>query len=309
MTRAPVQRALALGLAVLCAASAHFCQRGVDPERRAQALEARRDTVPSGPLLRVASSGFHLLVADVLWLSTVLAFGEMFQNDALNERGFGAWLGGSVLATSELDPSWRTPVQWGGLMLEVVGEEDAAKELYERGVQVRPDEYRFWFALGMLEYFHYEQPQAASEALAQAAECPGAPAWFAEAAVAFGSERDSDQAAIQYLGAQLESTTDPELRANIEDRIHRLQHQTIQGQIAEVRAELERSLGPVPSIAALERAAGRPLPADPMGAGWVLDVDGVIRSKAIAEELAAKDLRAGRALLKSRRLRAIPAQE
>lgn len=309
MSRPPLPRALAFGLALVCAGSAHFCQREIDPSRRAQALEAQRDTVPSGPVLQVASSGFHVLVADVLWLRTVLAFGEMYEKGTLDDGRAGDWLGGAVLATSELDPDWRTPFQWGGLMLEVANEQDAARELYRLGVKTHPQEYRFWFAWGMLEYFHYEDPQAASLALSKAAECPGAPPWFAEAALAYGAERDTEEAAIHYLNAQLEATSDPELRANIEDRIHRLDHQRLVAQIGEVRRDLEQSLGPMPSIAALERAAGRPLPADPMGAGWMVDVDGTIRSRVIAEELAEKDRMSARRMLINPSNRPVPGTE
>lgn len=295
---------LALGLGLLCAGGAHLCQRGVDEGRRESAAKHRRDTVPSGPILRVASSGFHVLVADVLWMRTVLAFGEIHDEDTLAEHGFGDWLAGSVFAISELDPQWSTPYQWGGLMLEVAEEPQAAKELYLRGVQVFPDEYRFWFALGMLEYFNFEDPVAASEAMAKAAACPGAPEWFRVASLTYGSDRETEEAGIQFLRSQLESTPDPDLRASIQERIQRLEHQRLEGQIAQVKAELEAQVGPILSLAALEEAAGRPLPEDPMGRGWVIDVDGQVRSEGIAEERADRDLRSARALLTSPLIRA-----
>lgn len=293
---------LSLSLGLLCAGGAHLCQRAVDPGRRAVSAEHRRDTVPSGPLLRVASSGFHVLVADVLWLRTVLAFGEIHDEDTLAQYGFGKWLQGSIWAISELDPQWRTPYQWGGLMLEVAQEPQAAKELYERGVTYFPEEYRFWFALGMLEYFSFEDPQAASQAMSRAAECPGAPDWFAVASVAYGAEQETEEAGIQYLRSQLEATGDPDLRQGIEERIQRLEHQRYERQINQVKAELESQLGPITTIAALEQAAGRPLPQDPLGAGWIVDLDGQVRSEQIAEERWARDLRSARALMTNPRL-------
>lgn len=294
---------LGLGLGLLCAGGAHLCQRSVDPGRREASAQHRRDTVPSGPLLRVASSGFHVLVADVLWLRTVLAFGEIHDEHTLTQYGFGEWLAGSVNAISELDPQWRTPYQWGGLMLEVAEEPQAAKELYQRGVQVFPEEYRFWFALGMLEYFSFEDPQAASLAMERAADCPGAPEWFAVASLAYGSEQETEEAGIQFLRSQLEATPDPDLRANIQARIQRMEHQRLARQIAQAKEELEAQLGPILSISALEEAAGRALPDDPMGAGWVVDIDGQVRSRVIAEERAAKELRGARALMTNPRLK------
>lgn len=296
---------LALGVGLLCAGGAHLCQRGLDPGRRTTSAEYRRDTVASGPLLRVASSGFHVLVADILWMRTVLAFGEIHDENTLAQHGFGDWLSGSILAISELDPQWSTPYQWGGLMLEVAEEPQAAKAVYQRGVEAFPDEYRFWFALGMLEYFSFEDTQAASQAMARAAECPGAPEWFAVASLAYGSDQETEEAGIQFLRSQLDATPDPDLRASIESRIQRLEHQRLERQIAQVKTELEAQLGAILSISALEQAAGRALPQDPMGVGWIVDVDGVVRSQVIAEERAAKDLRSGRALMTNARLKGI----
>jgi hypothetical protein len=256
-------------------------------------------------VLQVASSGFHVLVADVLWLRTVLAFGEIHDEGTLAQFGFGEWLAGSLHAISELDSEWRTPYQWGGLMLEVANEPQAAKEVYQRGVQAFPDEYRFWFALGMLEYFSFEDSQAASQAMARAAECPGAPEWFAVASLAYGAEQETEEAGIQYLRSQLDATADPDLRAGIQARIQRLEYQRLERQIAQVKSELEDQIGPILTIQGLEEAAGRGLPEDPLGVGWVVDVDGVVRSSLVGEERAEKDLRSARAMLTNPRIHAL----
>ncbi len=301
-----MRRVGVLGLALLFALLAHLSQRSIDRARRANQLELQRDTVPSGPVLRVASSGFHLLVADVLWIRSILAFGESFGQEEAGNEQWGVWLEGSLLAVAELDPSWRTPYQWGGLMLEVAGSPTGAESLYTLATQRFPDDYRFWFSLGMVRYFSFSDPQGAAESVARAAECPGAPEWYALAALAYGAERDTEEASILYLQAQLEQTGDPELRARIEERIQRLNHQRLLSQIQKVRRELEGQLGhAVSTIAELESLAGSPLPPDPMGAGWVIDVDGEVRSKLIAQERSAKALRGARSLLTNFRIHAL----
>ena len=292
-------------LAFLFASSAHLCQRSIDADRMASQKQLMRDTVPSGPVLRVASSGFHVLTADVLWIRTILAFGETVGQKEVRDERWAAWLEGSLQAVVELDPTWITPYQWGGLMLEVSEAPEAAQTLYTQATEQFPDDYRFWFSLGMVQYLSFSDPQGAAKSVARAAECPGAPEWYAMAALAYGSERDTEEASILYLRAQLDQTGDPELRASIEARIQRLDHQRLVNQIQEVREELERQLGaPVSTIAELESLTGSRLPPDPMGAGWVVDLDAQIRSQRIAEENADKDLNAARSLLTNPRIRA-----
>ncbi|MFT5584970.1 MAG: tetratricopeptide (TPR) repeat protein [Cognaticolwellia sp.] len=294
------------GLALLFASLAHLSQRSIDAARKAGQQELLRDTVPSGPVLRVASSGFHVLVADVLWIRSILAFGETLGQDEARDEQWAAWLEGSLLAVAELDPSWRTPYQWGGLMLEVSGAPQGAENLYTLATEQFPDDYRFWFSLGMVRYFSFSDPQGAAESVARAAECPGAPEWYAMAAIAYGAKQDTEEASILYLQAQLDQTGDPELRARIEERIKRLDHLRLVSQIRQVRLGLERNLGhPVSTIEELESLAGSRLPPDPMGAVWVFDVDGQVRSEVIAQEGAAKDLRAARSLLINPRIRAL----
>lgn len=301
-----LRRVGVLGLAVLSAGLAHLCQRTIDADRMASQQQLLRDTVPSGPVLRVASSGFHVLTADVLWIRTVLAFGETLGQAEAKEGQWTAWLEGSLLAVVELDPTWRTPYQWGGLMLEVSESPEGALQLYTLATERFPEDYRFWFSLGMVQYLSFSDPQAASESVARAAECPGAPEWYAMAALAYGSERDTEEASILYLRAQLDQTGDPELRASIEERIQRLDHQRLVSQIQAVREELERQLGrPLSTIAELESVSGSRLPPDPMGAGWVVDLEAQICSQQIADEKAAQALKSARSLLTNTRIQAL----
>jgi tetratricopeptide (TPR) repeat protein len=301
-----VRRAGVFGLALLLAGLAHLCQRSIDSDRMASQQQLLRDTVPSGPVLRVASSGFHVLTADVLWIRTVLAFGETLGQDEARDEQWAAWLEGSLQAVVELDPTWRTPYQWGGLMLEVSEAPEGALSLYTSATEQFPEDYRFWFSLGMVQYLSFSDPQAASESVARAAECPGAPEWYAMAALAYGSERDTEEASILYLRAQLDQTGDPELRASIEERIQRLDHQRLVAQIQAVREELERQLGrPLSTIEELESMSGSRLPPDPMGAGWMVDLDGQILSQQIADEKAGQALKSARSLLTNTRIQAL----
>lgn len=298
-------QALVLAIAVSAASLAHLAQRRIDPLRRQAQDRSDRDAVASGELVRVAASGSELLVADVMWVRAVLAFGEGFQEQGLSAPGWSTWFAGTLDAVTTLDPTWATPYIWGGMMLEVAEDPRAAAGIYRRGAANLPDDYRFWFNLGMLEYFQFDDPQAAAGYMKRASECPGAPGWFANAAVAYGSERETRQAALTYLRQELESTADPDLRSDIQARIAKLEHEILAADINQVREQVEAQLGrSLSSPQELVDRTGTPLPPDPLEGEWILDVDGEIRSSVHAELLRDAALKGARGILTSPRVQA-----
>lgn len=294
--------ALALGVLLAGGALAHASQRRVDPLRRDTTAGQAMLFAPDGPTLRVGALDYHVHLADLLWVRTVLSFGERFGSEDQDEA-WGRWFAISTHAVSTLDPAWRTPYVYGGSMLRVMGLNDESTRLFEAGVQALPQDWYLPFAVGMNHYLHHQDPEEAARWLERASALPGAPAWYAVAAVAFREGQYQRQQAIHYLRDELAATTDPNLRTALEGRLQGLMHDELAEQLTGLAAELaERRGRPVQDPAELVRARRLPeLPPDPRGGTWVVDVDGQIRSSVVAEEQALVARRRERSMLRAMR--------
>lgn len=274
---------LLIGLVAGAGALAHHSHRAVDELRFASQQEALALAEPNGGALRVAAMGFHTGLADVMWVRAVLRFVDI--EEGKQPEGV-RWLRTMLLATAELDPSWRTVYFYGGGMLRVCGDIDGSDELYKRGFAALPQDAFFPFSVGMNAFLYREDRQAAFTWLEQAASLPGAPAWYGAAASAFLAEEGERQAGLAYLSQQLKEETRPAAREALQKRMVRLMHDELAEQINQRRLELEAQTGaPLASLDALG-----PLPEDPYGQGWVLAPDGEVRS-AVREEIEARRAR------------------
>ncbi|MCB9792963.1 MAG: hypothetical protein H6741_09570 [Alphaproteobacteria bacterium] len=256
---------------------------------------------PDGEVLRVASLDHHVHVADLLWVRTVLEFGANY--DAAPDPAWGQWLIESIEGITELDPRWRTPYFFGGVMLRLVGEIDASTEIFKRGAEALPEDPFFPFSVGMNYYMHHGDPEEAARWVEMAAERPKAPDWYKVAAVSFRQNARQRPQAIRYLQEELASTQDDNMREELERRIAELVHEELVERFAQAAEAHTQRTGAPPERPADLVGSGllRQLPADPLGGEWVVDIDGQIRSSVDAERRAALDLRIERAMLRSMR--------
>ena len=224
----------------------------------------------------MASSGFEEVVADLMWVRTVLLFGERYDSD--DSDVWKEWLTGMVDTVTELDPQWRTPYWYGGGMLVVVGQIDASSAVYEKCSRERPEEYWCPFARGMNDLLYKSDPLAAGIWLREAAGRPGAPKWYGSAAAALSSKGGQRHAGLVYLEEQLGSTTDPGVRANLEYQRNKLRHDELVA-TWEVAAKAWRDEhGPLERPEDLTKL-GFVLPENPRGDPWIIGRDGVPRSE------------------------------
>ena len=253
-----------------------------DEVRRTVDVEHELQVLPDGELFRVAASGYQEVVADVLWIRAVLLFGERWGND--DNENWSEWFVGMVEAIRILDPEWRTPYFYGGAMMRLLGEIDAADRLFLFAMEQMPDDPFFPFAYGMNQYLERGDAQEAAKWVRIAAEKPGAPKWYREATAGLLAGKGMREQAIRFLQSEVEATTDPKLRASMEQKLLDLVHDQVAEQIGRVRSSLETQRGaPFTSLDAFEAVAPE-LPPDPLGGQWVFALDGVIRSS-VREEL------------------------
>lgn len=263
---------------------AHVSQRAADDARRDGDVSQEILLVPNGEVIRVASMDYHLHVADVLWIRTVLGFGEWFYAEM--DPGWIEWLQVSIDAVTALDPDWRTPYFYGGVMLRVVGAIDASTAVFTEGAEAMPDDPFFPFSVGMNHYLHDHDPEQAAYWLERAAALPGAPEWYRVAAVAMRERRQERPQAIRYLREEIDNTADPRLRAVLEARLARLVHEEYVDRFEDMRQQFIAQRGAAPEAPEDLVAPGflKALPEDPLREGWVVDVDGRIRSAAAARD-------------------------
>ena len=79
----------------------------IDHTRHERVMDTTLLYPPSGEQMRVVSTGQEEPLADLLWVRTVLVFGERF--DVSSGDQWTTWLEQMILATTTLDPTWRTP--------------------------------------------------------------------------------------------------------------------------------------------------------------------------------------------------------
>jgi len=250
---------------------AHHFQQATDPGRWSQADEMRAVFVPSPVATKVASMGFNMVVADLLWIRAVLLFVDFLDSDSDD----GAHWTRTVLKTvGTLDPAWRTPFFYGGGMLRLLDNIEGSDEIFSDGMKAFPQDAYFPFSLAMNAYLHHEDLEMAVKYLQQAATMPGAPRWYRSAAAEFISRRGQRTTALLYLKEQIENANSKRERVLLENKFKSLQHEQVaemlQGRQKKWEAFHGRSIESVKSL--------EPLPADPLGGKWIIAVDGKIRS-------------------------------
>lgn len=252
-------------------AVAHQAQRQVDPGRREADAASKLLIMPSADTLRVATMDLHAHVAVVMWVRSVLEFGERLGD--WDDAAWQAWFARMVDATTTLDPHWRTPFFFGGVMLRVSGNVPLSTQTFMDGHASFPDDPYFPFSVGMNYYLHDEDFDAATEWIGRAAALPGAPDWYRMAAVAVAAGKHDRAGAIRYFQSELAVTSDPQLREGILTKIAGLQHDEFSERLtaAAIRYEAEQGVWPGHVDQLVEAGLATAIPPDPLGAAWVSD--------------------------------------
>lgn len=265
-------------------------QPEADRTRHERAIDNALVFAPNGPVLRAASLDQHEVVADLLWVRAVLVFGDRWTHDP--DPTWIAWLRGSIVAVTQLDPAWRTPYYHGGTLLRVLGDIDGSDAVFKAGAAAFPDDYFFPFSIGMNLYLYRDDPEGAVPWIDAASRMPGGPRQYAGLAAQLRSKGGDRAGAIAYLRERRrEAGSDPE-RADIDDQLGRLYHDSmVDGWTARCRAYRQAHGGPPASPEAFFAWMGVAVPGNPRGDAWVVGNDGCVRS-AGAEPARLRRLRA-----------------
>jgi len=262
---------LCILLVVIGSVGAHQAQLAVDPNRMAENSVHRRVFVPSPKATKVASLGFDMVVADMLWVRAVLLFVDFL--DSGREEG-AIWTRTVLKTVAELDPGWRTPFFYGGSMLRLLEDIEGSDEIFGAGMDSFPDDAYFPFSIAMNAYLVHKDMGKAVKFLKLAAALPNAPKWYRTAAAEFISREGQRKAALMYLKQQLEEANSEKERVLLGNKYKSLLYdqviEALESRQDKWEAHYSRSLSRVQSLA--------PLPPDPLGGEWFIAPDGRIRS-------------------------------
>jgi hypothetical protein len=286
-----------IGIALVAFIGTHQVQRAVDPVRRARAVDTQYTYLPSPETTHVASLGYHIMVADLMWIRAVLQFVDII--DSGGQQGL-RWLHTMLDTVIRLDPRWRTTYFYGGSMLRVLKDVEGSDRIFSAGMAALPEDHHFPFSLAMNAYLYRDDPLTAVKYLIQASECPNAPAWYTTAVGGFIHKSGQRRTAIRYLKEQIEASGSDRERTFLSNKYVSLVHDEIASTLEDRRKQWEAAQGrPLVDLSALGD-----LPPDPYKKDWIIANDGAIRSQHMDGVVARREKLSERSMLTHRWLRA-----
>jgi hypothetical protein len=213
-----VRTSYALLLAALLAASTMLV-RQVDRVRDDEPLQEVL-YIPSPTVVKRMSLGYSGLLADIYWTRVVQYFGTKHRAKAKQYLILKPLLE----MTTTLDPKLLPAYQFGSVFLaqkppEGAGDPLAAAALVEKGIRENPQAWRLYYDLGYIYWMELKDPAKAADAFDRGAKIPGAHPWMRVMAAALAAHAGETETATYMWTNILNSTDDPNLRANAISRL------------------------------------------------------------------------------------------
>ena len=269
---------------------AHCFQQHTDEIRWAADDGNRRVFVPSPQAMKVASLGWGMVSADLLWVRAVLLFVDFLEAEDAEDA---IWTRTVIKTVGVLDPHWRTPFFYGGGMLRLLNDVDGSDEIFHDGMTAFPEDAYFPFSLAMNAYLFRQDLEKAVKYLDQASKMESAPRWYRSAAAEFLSRSGQRKAALMYLKEQMELANSDRERLVLENKYKSLLYDQV-SEVLDVRQDKwqtrnGRALKDVSDLGQM--------PPDPLGGEWFINPDGRVRSTAHEPIVAKRARNHERALL------------
>jgi hypothetical protein len=273
MRLAPATPALAAAVAALLTASIGL---SIARERTFPADRAEADLlyVRSGAVADRLALGYDALAADVYWIRALQHFGGTRRSEAQDKRY--ELLYPLLSMAVALDPLFTIAYRFGAIFLAEPwpggpGRPDQAIALLQRGLEVRPQNWRYMQDIGFVHYWHYHDFKKAAEWFERGAAQPGAPFWMRSLA-ATTLAQGGDRTASRLLWETLQQSDNDWLRR---DAARRLRQLDALDQIDQLRAVIARFAAgggtrPYSWDALLRAGYLRRVPLDPDGVPYEL---------------------------------------
>jgi hypothetical protein len=174
--------------------------------------------IPTGRLLPYLSLGHKQLLADLLWLRTILYFGE----HSLTDRDF-PYLYHLVDIVTTLDPCFLEPYLFGGIALSLEAHAvEESNSLLQKGMKHFPNEWRIPFYLGFNYWYFKEERGQAAQYVALASQLPGAPSYLSRLAATLYLQGGQGEVALKFLREIHSRFQDERIRENLEKKMEEI---------------------------------------------------------------------------------------
>ena len=267
MKRQSVTTIIAGCLLLGCLAASVGVSQKVDAERGDVTLQ---DVlyIPSPNTIKRLSLGYNGLLADIYWTRAVQYFGSKHHEHSLNYKLLAPLLD----ITTTLDPHLIVAYEFGSIFLsqkppEGAGDPQAAVRLVQRGIRENPKAWRLWYHLGFIYWQELHDSKTASECFQRGSEVPGALPWMKVMAAALAQNAGEAETAHYLWTNILNSTTDPDIRANAEKRLIALRVDREVTILQEYVDRFEQAKGHAPNnwFEMIQAGMLRSIPIDPVG--------------------------------------------
>ena len=177
----------------------------------------------TGAATRRMSLSFNGLIADWYWMRSLQYVGRkiLAQEDKVqlnNLASLNMKLLYPLLDTATtLDPQFIPVYEYGGVVLPEINADDAIK-LLRKGIENNPAEWRLYYHLAYI-YWQRKDYKSASEAYAEGAKLPNAPAWMAQMSARMKAEGGDYVYAREMYSHMYDETSDPKIKRMLELRL------------------------------------------------------------------------------------------
>ena len=176
----------------------------------------RVSAVISSPKVIPYLLGYETILADYIWIKTMLYFGGQYNNN----RDF-KWLTSMLDGVTLLNPSFYPAYEFGGLMVAQVSDDyNYSRALLDRGISRVGERREFlMFLNAWLNYSELKDYNRAADLMELAAHWKKAPPFWGTFAATIRSESGDTESSIQFLQELFLSAANPTVRGNLLDKI------------------------------------------------------------------------------------------
>ncbi|HJZ84217.1 MAG TPA: hypothetical protein VKN99_03560 [Polyangia bacterium] len=222
-------------------AEASYRRAGLRPEADLLVL-------PRPEVLRVTALGHTELVADLVWVRAVV-----YAGGEIAHRGDLRWLDRYLDTIVELDPTFRRPYKWAGVVTMYNGKiitnqmVRQSSHYLELATQRFPRDWEFPFMLGCnyLNELQSTDPKQkaewrriAGDYIQRAAVIGGGPPWLPILAATIYTREGETDLAIRHLEEVYASSEDPRVRAEVKAKLAQLHQQVDTERLEQARSAL-----------------------------------------------------------------------
>lgn len=175
------------------------------------------------PVIANLSFGYKIQTADAFWLRAIQDFD--YCDQPLNEKECRgeSWLFHLIDLTTNLDSKFRDAYYYGAMALTIlVSDYRGASEIFDKGVQVFPEDWRLNYLAGYHALFEEKNKLKASK-LYYAAAAHGAPAWVNVLAGRLAYDSGENEFAAKILEEMIKNNQEPSLTKRLKKKLERIQ--------------------------------------------------------------------------------------